>query len=108
MHIRVFNVAQDVPIGNVEIDKDQPHTGDSVEVDVPPEEASRFDLWLRGLWQDKDGQLTRYYANGGTFATKGNPSVVIPLRLRHGLKTTISFCIILPIILGYFMALFRR
>jgi hypothetical protein len=86
MHIRVFNVAQEVPIGNLgALDPDRlPMHDPAAEVNIPEEEAAKFDEWLRALWQDKDRLLTRFHETGSFLVDSDSEkaAVCLPLRLQ--------------------------
>jgi len=69
MHIRRFNVAKEVPIGDVTMSNPGVSPQDSkgssaLEVDVPETERELFDQWLRNLWQDKDHLMSRFLETG--------------------------------------------
>lgn len=104
IHIRVFDVSKDVPIG----DMDQTTTPKSSNltngqaVEFPEEEKINFDLWLRELWREKDGLIMKYHETGSFAGEGGVDKVVdIPLKLRHKREVVDVFCFIVPTILGY-------
>jgi Acyltransferase C-terminus len=89
MHIRHFNVAKEVPIGDVSSSDSSIPSQDSnassvLEVDVPESEREVFDLWVRNLWQDKDRLISRFHETG-TFSPslETSPELSIPVELRH-------------------------
>lgn len=108
MHLRVFDVRKDVPIGDLSspnpsvISKAQTN-GHTVEVDFPEDEKNKFDLWLRELWRDKDEFITRFHRSAPEM-----PSIEIPLELRHKLEIPNAFCFFLPALFGFFSAKLRR
>jgi len=114
MHIRIFNVAKDVPIGDLSSTElravPECSALNAAEVDIRDEDKARFDLWLRELWEDKDRLLDRFYKNG-SFMTRENTKkteIHLPLRLRHTREILVAFCFFLPATLGYISGMFRR
>lgn len=84
MHIRVFDVASDVPIGDISATNPRvlpQKKGKAVETEVPEDEKEAFDWWLRELWREKDSMMVRYLETG-SFAEEGS-EVVIPVKLRR-------------------------
>ena len=84
MHLRLFKVTTDVPVGNLSAMRkgtiqngNSSATKHSVEVDIPPAERTAFDEWLRELWQEKDGFITEHLNSGQA----SNRSFDIPLKL---------------------------
>jgi hypothetical protein len=104
IHLRMFDVASEVPIGPIS------PTDDGLrqeEVELPEEEKSRFDLWLRELWQDKDQLISKFHETGnfGLESTKyENLNVEIPLELRRKRDTLDAFCFCGPVVVGYIWA----
>jgi hypothetical protein len=112
MHIRLFDVAQQVPIGDLSRANPQsmPEDLHAVEVDIPEKEKDEFDLWLRKLWEDKDQLMSDFHQNG-SFSSKPdtkNSAVRIPLRLHHAREYFDSFGFFLPSVIGYLLVLLRR
>ncbi|KAJ7706461.1 acyltransferase-domain-containing protein [Mycena rosella] len=103
MHLRLFDVATNVPIGDLSGTKPTavPHSSspvETVEVEIPEREKEAFDLWLRELWHEKDVSLGKWF-EGASF---GKGSFEIPLRLRNGPKETCdALGFFLPAIVGY-------
>ncbi|KAF8349893.1 acyltransferase-domain-containing protein [Amanita rubescens] len=84
MHFRLFKVTADVPVGDLRPTRKETIqngngsiTKHAVEVDIPPAERTAFDEWLRELWQEKDGFITKYLNSGQA----SNCSIDIPLKL---------------------------
>lgn len=106
MHIRLFEVAKDVPIGDItqanpEATPTETKEGArALEVEIPEREKTEFDLWLRELWRDKDTEIARYLQTG-TFDTRGEKPVLIPLKLRKTREVLDAFCFFLPVTLIY-------
>ena len=113
MHLRLFDVASSVPIGDLsQTDSTKipaiststtngyahaaPHV---VEIDIPEEEHVRFDEWLRDLWREKDAKFEEYYEKGGFSSAAA--TLEIPLRLRRKREVLDSFCFFGPLLLGY-------
>jgi hypothetical protein len=90
MHIRRFDVAVDVPIGNI-----------SGGVDVPEDERQAFDVWLRDRWIEKDKLIQRFH-DTGTFSSSLDkyPEIDVPLELRHKREVFGIFLFFIPA-LGY-------
>jgi len=123
MHIRKFNVAAEVPIGDISAsDPEKMPTsngnanananGESpvkrrsvVEVEIPEAEREKFDLWLRDLWREKDKCLTRYLEIGSLVAD--TKTVEIPLELRSKREILDAFCFFIPALLGWVYSRFR-
>jgi len=102
MHLRLFNVTTDVPIGDLSTTQSTkiPNgstNGDAVEVDIPPREKAVFDEWLRNLWQEKDEFITRYLSSGHT----SDDFIEIPLRLRRKREYLDAFTFFIPAVLVY-------
>ncbi|EIM83363.1 acyltransferase-domain-containing protein [Stereum hirsutum FP-91666 SS1] len=112
MHIRRFDVARDVPIGDVSKTSPTslpttPSNGSAkstaLEADVPEVEKDKFDLWLRELWLEKDKVMSRYLETGSMSPSLENePEVVIPVKLRHNRETLGAFMFFVPALAGYF------
>ena len=85
MHVRVFDVSRNVPIGDISATNPNvlpQKKGEAVETEVPDDEREAFDGWLRDLWREKDMMMARYLETG-SFAGEGGKEVVIPVRLRR-------------------------
>ncbi|TFK76908.1 hypothetical protein BDN72DRAFT_830079 [Pluteus cervinus] len=74
VHLRLFRVVDDVPIGK----SIAPKTG--AVADIPEAEKDVFDLWLRTLWQEKDEWMEAFFEKK---ATAHAATVEIPLKLRR-------------------------
>ncbi|KAI0321680.1 acyltransferase-domain-containing protein [Amylostereum chailletii] len=110
MHIRKFDVASEVPIGNVLKKKSTDSLVASAEVaEVGKDEQQIFDLWVRELWTQKD-QFMERFLNTGTFSPdlETSPEVVIPLRPRKRREVLDAFCFFVPATAGYVWARIRR
>jgi len=108
MHLRVFDVNKDVPIGDVStsnptvIPRGQAN-GHAVEVDFPEDDKTKFDVWLRELWRDKDNFITRFHQT-----PYEAPTIEIPLELRHKREIPDAFGFFLPALFGFVSANLRR
>lgn len=113
VHLRVFDVAKDIPIGasssNASVDPNDASTGQAVEVEFPEKEKENFDLWVRQLWQDKDQLMVRFLESGSfnSDTSKGTAALDIPLKLRHQREVADAFCFFLPALGGYLWAKVR-
>jgi len=102
MHLRLFNVATDVPLGDLSATQKATTPNGSadehtVEVEIPPTEKAVFENWLRELWQEKDQFISRYLITGHT----SSEFVDIPIRLRRNREYLDPFCFFIPAALGY-------
>jgi len=115
VHLRVFNVAQDVPIGEVStfnpaVVPKGPPNGHATEIDFSEEEKEKFDLWLRELWRDKDQLITKFLETGSFTAEKPDAitKVEIPLELRRKREIMDGFCFFIPALVGCLWAKLRH
>jgi hypothetical protein len=67
MHLRLYNVAKDIPIGAVKADD----VGRGAE--ASPEETKVFEQWLRARWTEKDQLMEYYHQHGGFPSAKELP-----------------------------------
>ncbi|OCH96558.1 hypothetical protein OBBRIDRAFT_787114 [Obba rivulosa] len=109
MHIRRFDIAREVPIGNLSSSRsDNLPNGSSnhaVEVDIPSAERDGFELWLRDRWREKDVLMARYLETG-SFAD-AQELVKIPLEIRQKREILNLFCFFLPALFGWAYSRFR-
>jgi hypothetical protein len=111
MHLRVFDVGKDVPIGDIcaESDPDIHSDGTAVEVDCPDEVKRKFDLWLQNIWRDKDDLIVKFHERGSFVVGKQRAGALdIPLELRHKREILDAFCFFIPALVGYISAKLRR
>lgn len=105
VHIRMFHVATEIPIGELStketLDSTTAPKKPTAEVDVPNEEKETFDLWLRELWQDKDLLMTKFFETAAFNSGTALAAVEIPLRLRRKREFLDAFCFFLPASVGY-------
>lgn len=79
MHLRLYDVSRDVPLGNVSpgsthtrtpngspisVDAAQSQSVREKEMDLASKEAVAFEHWLRNLWREKDALIDRFLATG--------------------------------------------
>jgi Acyltransferase C-terminus len=111
IHLRCFDVVNDVPIGDISatspkaLPTSSPN-GQPIEIDIPDEEKAKFELWLRKLWQDKDQMISRYH-DTGSFSPAGHDSqdcVQISLKLRDKREILDAFCFFVPALVGLLWA----
>lgn len=111
MHLRLFDVRADIPIGDLSgsISNSDVAAKNAVEVDIPAEEKERFDIWLRDLWTVKDEAITKYYENG-TLDTipEGSTALDIPLRLRRKQEILDAIGLFFPAGVVYLLGRVRR
>ncbi len=103
MHIRRFDVAADVPIGNVPRSMSRtPLDGlPPGVVDVPEDERQTFDVWLRDRWVEKDKFIQRFHDTGSFSSSLDKyPETHVPLQLRRNRELFGVFLFFIPA-LGY-------
>ncbi|KAK0465370.1 acyltransferase-domain-containing protein [Desarmillaria tabescens] len=102
MHLRMFDVAREVPIGDLSGSNPgvSPKTEPMVEVDIPEREKKGFDEWLKGLWKEKDDSIGMFY-EANSFAREKVAQVEIPLKLRRKREMLDAFCFFLPAAVGW-------
>jgi hypothetical protein len=99
IHLRMFDVASDVPIGAVTTKKstvEGPLNQHPAEVEIPEGEKEQFDVWLRALWQEKDESVTRFLETSSFSEEHQATAVEIPLKLRRKREILDAFCFFLP------------
>jgi lysocardiolipin and lysophospholipid acyltransferase len=101
MHLRIFDVGKDLPIGDISIsnnkvDLKKHDEQRAVELDFPDEEKEKFDLWVRDLWRDKDDLIVKFHETGSFMARTEGTCVIIPLELRQKREIFYAFCLYLP------------
>lgn len=102
MHLRIFDVAKDVPIGD--ISKSAVSNGsanDSVEFDISEDEKDTFDVWLRKLWSEKDDHVTKFLETGTSTTPDKQQPVEIPLELRKRSEIAEAYCFFVPLLTAY-------
>jgi hypothetical protein len=114
VHIRRFDVAKDVPIGDTSrsisrIPNSDPSYVQMVGADVPEDEREAFDVWLRNRWTEKD-QLMQRFHDIGSFSSSLDkyPEINVPLQLRHKREVLDAFGFFIPAIVGYAWTQFQR
>jgi 1-acyl-sn-glycerol-3-phosphate acyltransferase len=110
MHIRRFDVAADVPIGNIPRSISGTPLGLSRgEVDVPEDERQTFDVWLRDRWAEKDQLMQRFYDTGSFSAPLDKyPEIDVPLQLRQKREVIDVFLFFIPALVGYAWTQLKR
>lgn len=106
MHLRLFDVCGDVPIGDLStsLSNSDVAAQDAVEVDIPAGEKEEFDIWLRDLWHEKDEAMTKYHENGTLDTVPDSPTAIdIPLKLRRKREVLDAFCFFFPAGLVYLL-----
>lgn len=100
MHLRIFDVAKDVPIGNIsEPTVSNGSANKPAEPDVSEREKVVFDEWLQKLWSEKDDYITKFLETG-TAPNKRKP-VEIPLELRNRSEIAEAYCFFAPLLMAY-------
>lgn len=106
MHLRLFDVREGIPIGDLSssVSSSGEAAKGAVEVDIPAEEKEKFDVWLRDLWREKDEAITKYYENGTLDTiTDGSTALDIPLKLRRKREILDAFCFFFPAGFAYLL-----
>jgi hypothetical protein len=104
LHLRMFNVRHQVPIGDLSASNPSklPNIAQqTIEIDIPEEEKQAFDLWLRELWHEKDESMSRFFASS-TFCPK-QKVFNIPLKLRSKGEILDAFGFFPPAVFRYFL-----
>ncbi|KAJ7462658.1 acyltransferase-domain-containing protein [Mycena galericulata] len=106
MHLRMFDVATGVPIGDLSKTNPTatPNSRSAVEVEIPEMEKTAFDVWLRELWCEKDESITRWF-DGASFA---KPSFEIPLHLRKQRHILDALGFFLPATVEHIWSIIRK
>lgn len=86
MHIRCFDVASDLPLGDMSGSNPSVlptgSDGKVVEIDVPEAEKEKFEEWLRSVWREKDILIAKFLETG-SFVDDPQTQVEIPVALRR-------------------------
>lgn len=106
MHIKTFDVAKEVPIGDVSASISNGHPNGAsngrpkehtTEIDMPEMEREKFELWLRNLWQHKDTLIAKFL-DTGSFVEQSRPQLEIPLQIRTSREILDAFCFCMPVV----------
>uniref|UniRef100_A0A0W0FY34 Phospholipid/glycerol acyltransferase domain-containing protein n=2 Tax=Moniliophthora roreri TaxID=221103 RepID=A0A0W0FY34_MONRR len=107
MHLRMFDIHSDVPIGDLSAtnpstipEPEKSGKTRTVEVEIPEEERERFDSWLRALWTEKDESISMFL-DTGKYSTASPLPIDIPIRLRRRKEILDCFTFFLPVVLAY-------
>ncbi|KAG1715640.1 hypothetical protein ID866_1522 [Astraeus odoratus] len=108
MHLRLFDVARDVPIGNISNSNTSAIVNGTWNPtpDIPESERVNFDRWLRELWTSKDQYITRFLE--GDAQVVKQKSVEIPLELRDTVEVAGAYCFFAPAIATYIWAMLTK
>ena len=115
MHIRVFDVATDVPVGEVargsESSSATPNGNTHVqkaaaEAEVPEAEREAFDEWLRNLWGAKDRNMETYLRTG-SFVDDSSLQTEVPLAVRSSRDILDAYCFFVPAVGAYLLSKVR-
>jgi len=100
MHLKLYNVKHDIPMGTISIDEQ------GNELEATDLDKSRFAEWIRQVWRDKDERFERFYetgsfasetshVNGETqiAASSSAQEVEVPLRLRSSWEILDAFAL---------------
>jgi len=101
VHLRMFEVTGNVPIGDLAgtsgTKTPDPKAEHTVEVDIPDHEKHMFDIWLRKLWIEKDESMDNFFKTGlFESATTSTTTVEIPLKLHRKREILDAFCFFWP------------
>lgn len=70
LHLRLYNVETDVPLGKLTtqasgtLTRQMSRADQEKNMDPTPEETEIFDKWLRKIWREKDTLVERYLTSG--------------------------------------------
>ncbi|KAG6897332.1 hypothetical protein C0992_002390 [Termitomyces sp. T32_za158] len=106
IHLKMFNVATDIPIGDVTSDTCISYELSHQDGNVF-EEKKAFDVWLRELWQEKDVLITQFFETR-SFRVGGMCPIEIPVKLRRKREILDAFCFFLPAGIGYLWGMIRQ
>ncbi|KAG6900157.1 hypothetical protein C0993_002086 [Termitomyces sp. T159_Od127] len=106
IHLKMFNVATHLPIGDLTSDTRIPYELSRQDENVL-EEKKAFDVWLRELWQEKDILITRFLETR-SFREIGMCPIEIPVKLRRKREVLDAFCFFLPAGVGYLWGMIRQ
>ncbi|KAF9513447.1 hypothetical protein BS47DRAFT_1296108 [Hydnum rufescens UP504] len=98
VHLRLYPVSL-IPIGNTSGKNTVGHGAEA-----SPEEAAKFDSWLRERWIEKDRLMDGFYRDG-KFSPPAGPatSVEIPVRLLNRWEALDAYAWFAPVIAGYLL-----
>ncbi|KAG6911811.1 hypothetical protein DXG01_000058 [Tephrocybe rancida] len=97
IHLKMFDVATGVPIGDTAPGSSSETTHHETDVS---EGRTIFDIWLRELWQEKDDLINGFFETR-SFRAGGISPVEIPVKLRRKREILDAFCFFLPAGAGY-------
>lgn len=107
LHVRLFDVSKDIPIG-ASIQRANPDflpksdSKDAVEVEIPDSEKTVFDEWLRGLWTEQDLSIDNFLHTGAFSKIRSaEADAEIPLKLRRVRDVLDAFCFFIPAATGW-------
>ena len=90
MHLRMYNVKVDVPIGTQAVDeRASREETTSAAINSTAEEKKEFDDWLLQRWREKDDMLDNFVNTGSLVS--GRRYIDVPIQLR----TTRELCTLL-------------
>lgn len=101
VHLRMFEVTGNVPIGDLAsasgAKTPNPNAQRIVEVDIPDHEKAMFDIWLRKLWTEKDESIDNFFKAGQFNPDSTSTTIVeIPLKLQRKKDILDAFCYFWP------------
>lgn len=128
MHVRIFEVEKEVPIGELPGAHEKVANGDGLvngtanggekatgnghangfgiergepaEVEFSEDERAAFDVWLRQLWTDKDALMGRFLANGSFGPAADATRVDVPVQLKTRREVLNAFAFFVPGVIG--------
>jgi len=100
IHLRIFDVAKDVPIGNISEPVSANGSADSpAKLELSECEKTAFDTWLQKLWSEKDNYITKFLETGKTLGDQS--PVEISLELRETSEIAQAYCFFAPLFMVY-------
>lgn len=100
LHIRCFDVAREIPIGDLprnDLDSNR-NVLQQVDSNLDVSEVGhlKFDKWLRDLWTLKDEMIDAYHSKGSLVSDAADSIISLPLRLRNSYDYLDAFCFFCP------------
>ncbi|KZP32349.1 hypothetical protein FIBSPDRAFT_722715 [Athelia psychrophila] len=101
IHVRVFDVVREVPIGEMGGgDAPAATLEPAAEVEFSESERAAFDVWLRQLWTDKDALIARFLATGSFGPAADATRVDVPVQLKTRREALDAFAFFVPGVVG--------
>lgn len=110
MHIRCFDVASEVPLGDVTSSNPdvlpRNDAAQTVEVDVPDVEKAKFEEWVQNVWREKDVLMGKFL-DTGSFVDDPATELEIPLKLRNTGEAVNAYTFFAPALVFWVLSKIR-